>query len=178
MSDIAKRAKLTERSIYRYFATKSDILIAAAFLYWEKAKAYTEQMLKANSRPGMTGIEQIAVILKGYASLIFYDPQGIRFSLDAEVALYNAGKNHEVVNRPPERFETYAGPMAVAVRQGLVDGTVDPKADIKTLYYNSYDSILGLMQRMTVGVPSVNELDTKERLTNLCDMFVKEFAAK
>ena len=178
VSDIAKRAKLTERSIYRYFATKNDILIAAAFLYWEKAKAYTAQMLKANSRPGMTGIEQIAVILKGYASLIYYDPQGIRFSLDAEVALYNAGKNHEVVNRPPERFETYAGPMAVAVRQGLVDGTVDPKADIKTLYYNSYDSILGLMQRMTVGVPSVNELDTKERLTNLCDMFVKEFAVK
>ena len=68
--------------------------------------------------------------------------------------------------------------MAVAVRQGLVDGTVDPKADIKMLYYNSYDAILGLMQRLTVGVPSVNELDTKERLVKLCDMFVKEFAVK
>ena len=58
------------------------------------------------------------------------------------------------------------------------DGTVDPKANIKELYYNAYDSILGMMQRLTVGVPSVNELDARERLRAMCDMFTREFSAK
>ena len=78
----------------------------------------------------------------------------------------------------PERFETYKGPLAIAVRKGLADGTVDPAADIKQLYYNAYDSILGMMQRLTVGVPSVNELDAHTRLRAMCAMFTREFAAK
>jgi AcrR family transcriptional regulator len=178
ISDIAKRAGLTERSVYRYFATKTDLLIAASFLYWDKAEKYTREALEKVSRPGMTGIEQISVILHAYSSILLADPQGIRFSLDAEVALYNAGKTHEVVNRPPEKYETYAGPLAQAVQVGIADGTVNPDANIKQLYYNSYDSILGMMQRLTVGVPSVTELDTEDRLRAICDMYVQEFAAK
>ncbi len=62
--------------------------------------------------------------------------------------------------------------------RGLSDGTVNPEANIKQLYYNAYDSILGLMQRLTVGVPSVSELDARERLYAMCEMFTRAFAAK
>jgi hypothetical protein len=68
-------------------------------------------------------------------------------------------------------------PLAQAVQVGIADGTVNPDANIKQLYYNSYDSILGMMQRLTVGVPSVTELDTEDRLRAICDMYVQEFAA-
>lgn len=68
-------------------------------------------------------------------------------------------RQHAVVNRPPERFEVAPGPIAAAIRRGLADGTVDPDADVKMLYYNAYDAILGVIQRMSVGVPSVHELD-------------------
>ena len=125
-----------------------------------------------------TGIEQINIILNSYANMLFVDPEGIRFSLDAEVALYSVGKNAHVINRPPERYEAYKGPLSQAVRRGLADGTVDPGANIKQLYYNAYDSILGMMQRLTVGVPSVSELDAHERLESMCAMFTREFAAK
>ena len=103
--DIAHRAGLTERSVYRYFATKDELVVAAAFLYWDRAKAQAAQALVSARQPGMTGIEEIRVLLHSYAGLIFTDPAGIRFSLDAEVALCNAGRQHAVVNRPPERFE-------------------------------------------------------------------------
>mgnify|MGYP000473293738 CR=1 FL=1 len=98
--DIAHRAGLTERSVYRYFATKDELVVAAAFLYWDRAKAQAAQALVSARQPGMTGIEEIRVLLRSYAGLIFTDPAGIRFSLDAEVALCNAGRQHAVVNRP------------------------------------------------------------------------------
>ena len=34
------------------------------------------------------------------------------------------------------------------------------------------------MQRLTVGVPSVSELDARERLCAMCEMFTRAFAAK
>ena len=166
--DIAQHAGLTERSVYRYFAGKDELVIAAAYLYWDRAK---------ERRRGMTGIEEIRVLLRSYAGLIFTDPAGIRFSLDAEVALCNAGRQHVVINRPPERFEVAPGPIAAAIRRGLADGTVDPEADVKTLYYNTYDSILGVIQRMSVGVPSVHELDGHARIDALCEQFTRAFAA-
>ena len=166
--DIAHRAGLTERSVYRYFATKDELVVAAAFLYWDRAKAQAAQALSAARQPGMTGVEEIRVLLRSYAGLIFTDPAGIRFSLDAEVALCNAGRQHAVVNRPPERYEVAPGPIAAAIRHGLADGTVDPNANVKMLYYNAYDAILGVIQRMSVGVPSVHELDGYARIDARC----------
>ena len=116
--DIAHRAGLTERSVYRYFATKDELVVAAAFLYWDRAKAQAAQALVSARQPGMTGIEEIRVLLHSYAGLIFTDPAGIRFSLDAEVALCNAGRQHAVVNRPPERFEVAPGPIAAGSPTG------------------------------------------------------------
>lgn len=178
VSEIAKTAGLTERSVYRYFPTKSDIVISAAFCYWERAKEYIAWELDTHDYEHLSGIEQISIILKSYANILFIDPEGIRFSLDAEVALFNAGKNDRVINRPPEKFEEYTGPLSQAIVRGLSDGTVNPEANIKQLYYNAYDSILGLMQRLTVGVPSVSELDARERLYAMCEMFTRAFAAK
>ena len=114
--DIAHRAGLTERSVYRYFATKDELVVAAAFLYWARAKAQAAQARVSARQPGMTGIEEIRVLLRSYAGLIFTDPAGIRFSLDAEVALCNAGRQHAVVNRPPERLEVAPSPIAAFIR--------------------------------------------------------------
>ena len=164
--DIAQHAGLTERSVYRYFAGKDELVIAAAYLYWDRAKELAAQSLAKQRRRGMTGIEEIRVLLRSYAGLIFTDPAGIRFSLDAEV-----------VNRPPERYEVAPGPIAAAIRRGLADGTVDPNADVKMLYYNAYDAILGVIQRMSVGVPSVHELDGHARIDALCEQFTRAFAA-
>ena len=182
--DIAQHAGLTERSVYRYFAGKDELVIAAAYLYWDRAKELAAQSLAKQRRRGMTGIEEIRVLLRSYAELIFTDPVIAaahlvrrQHSLDAEVALCNAGRQHAVINRPPERFEVAPGPIAAAIRRGLADGTVDPEADVKTLYYNTYDSILGVIQRMSVGVPSVHELDGHARIDALCEQFTRAFAA-
>ena len=63
--DIAQHAGLTERSVYRYFAGKDELVIAAAYLYWDRAKELAAQSLAKQRRRGMTGIEEIRVLLRG-----------------------------------------------------------------------------------------------------------------
>ena len=47
---------------------------------------------------------------------------------------------------------------------------------MRVLYYNSYDAILGVMQRMSIGgTPSAGELDYRSRMRHLCEMFVSAF---
>lgn len=176
VSEIARRAGLTERSVFRYFKTKTDIVLAASYLYWNRVIAYIDQQLPLEGESGRTGLEDVAHLLVCYGNLYLEDPQGVRFTLDAELVLDSAGKNHEIKNRPPEPYETSNGPVAKAIRKGLADGSISPNVDIKELYYNSYDAILGIMQRLSIGgTPSANELDYRSRIQHLSDMFVKAF---
>lgn len=94
VSEIAAESGLTQRSVFRYFPSKDDIVIAAAFCYWERTKAYIARELRRHTDDAQTGIEQINIILNSYANMLFVDPEGIRFF---------AGRRSRAVQRRQER---------------------------------------------------------------------------
>lgn len=178
VSEIARQAGLTERSVFRYFSKKTDLVLAASYLYWNRVISLMEQQLPGQGEQ-RSGLEEVALLLTAYSELFLRDPKGIRFTLDAELVLDAAGKTCHIQNRPPEPFESSNGPVARAIRKGLADGSISPEVDVKELYYNSYDAILGLMQRLSIGgTPSAGELDYRSRMKGLCGMFVEAFRGR
>lgn len=179
ISDIAQLSGLTERSVFRYFETKADLVLAASLLYWNRVLERIDRMSHENSDGSTTGLEDAEKILICYSKLYRLDPKGMRFTLDAELTLHSAGRLHEIRNQPPEPYETSNGPMAKAIRKGLADGSISPEVDVKEIYYNSYDAILGIMQRLSIGgTPSARELDYDSRMLHLGEMFVKALSGK
>ena len=125
IADIARQCGLAERSVFRYFETKADLVLAASLLYWNRVLERIDQMFQEDSPEiSTTGLEDAAKILVCYSRLYRLDPKGMRFTLDAELTLHNAGRLHEIKNQPPESFETSNGPMAKAIRKGLADGSI------------------------------------------------------
>ena len=62
-----------------------------------------------------------------------------------------------------------------AIRQGLADGSVSPRVDVKNLYYNAYDSILGVMQKMSWSRNQLSREEARVRMDQLCDVFTAAF---
>lgn len=174
ITDIAKAAGLTERSIYRYFDTKTDLVQAASYLFWNNTLEGIRNRVEASKISGLPGIDQIRALLYQYSNLYFENRQGVLFTLDAEMYLYSAGRS-KTLKRPPEKFETSNSPLVIAIRKGIDDGSVSPDADAKELYYNAYDSILGVMQKLALEASGFDELDNKLRMKHLCDLFVRAF---
>lgn len=172
--DIALAAGLTERSIYRYFETRADLILATSFLFWEQVSANAEQVVEEQFYQGMTGIEQIRIMLQFYSSMVLKHPEQVRYILQVESALYNAGVTLDIQARPPGRFDDSNSPLVRAIRAGLADGSVSPKVDVKELYYNTYDAILGVMQRQILG-SSACDLDCTQRMDSLCRLFLAAF---
>ena len=130
VADIALRSGLTERSAFRYFETKADLVLAASLLYWKRILERIDRMSHAASGGGTTGLQDAENVLVCYSQLYHLDPNGMRFTLDAELTLHTAGRLHEIKNQPPEPFETSGGPMAKAIRKGLADGSISPEVDV------------------------------------------------
>ena len=64
IADIARLSGLTERSVFRYFETKADLVLSASLLYWNRVLKRIDRMLQDDS-PGdsTTGLEDAAKIL-------------------------------------------------------------------------------------------------------------------
>lgn len=175
--DIAQAAGLTERSVYRYFETRADLILATTFLFWEKVAARVDTLVGEKSYQGMTGIEQIRIMLHFYSTLYLERPAYVRYILNAETALFNAGLTVDVQARPPGRFEGSESPMVRAIRAGLADGSVSALVDVEEIYYNAYDAILGTMQRQVLGSTDCG-LDNARRMEHLCNLFISAFQGR
>ena len=178
IKDIAKSAGLTERSVYRYFEEKSDLVQAASYLCWEETTDAIRSAFAKENTASMTGEQQIRLLMKLYCDYFLERPGMSLFTLEAEVFLHRAGKNAKVINRPPEKYETSNSPMVCAIRKGVEDGSLRADIDHKELYYNAYDSILGVLQRQALDAQSALELEVKKRMDSLCCLFADAFAKK
>lgn len=179
ISEVARRAELTERSIYRYFETKADLVLAAALLFWEDNQQKIEHAYEKNAH-GKSGIAQIYEILCAYADLYFTARQKIIFVQEAEGYLNRNGKSALLDNKPPTPFKSSHAPLANAIRAGIADGSVKTSADVELLYYNTYDALLGLLQKMAITQDgaATNGIDARQRLTHFCKLLTASFEQK
>ena len=177
--EVAERSGLTERSVYRYFYTRADLVLATSFLFWDGIKAEVEKVVSDSSYRGMKGIEQIKIMLRFYSSLFLESPKSVRYILGAEMSLKNSGVTIDIKDRPPGRYEDSDTPLAHAIKAGIADGSVSPDVDHEEIYYMLYDAILGTMQRMALGATTKEDTEhVKKRMEHLCSMFIAAFEGK
>ena len=176
ISDIACQAGLTERSLYRYFETKADLVLAAALLFWERIVQESEMVYRHTRLQELEGAEQIRLIFKAYANQYFIAKKELVFIQEAEAYLYRSAMLELIRNKPPLPFSSGVSPLAKAIQQGMKDGSVICGEAAERLYYNAYDSLLGLMQKMAnTAQGSAGLAHEQQRLEEFCDLLADAF---
>ena len=104
VSDVAALAGLTERSAFRYFETKADLVLETALLFWQEAMAHGRTAECLHETEALCGAAQIFPVLQGYAELYFTHRQELIFVHEAEAYLYRHGKALLMRSRPPAPF--------------------------------------------------------------------------
>ena len=179
VAGIAEAAGLTERSVYRYFPTKAALVLETALLFWEETVKQADAVYDSGAFSGLNGAGQIRAVLRAYADLYFSEPEKLIFVHEAELFLYKHDLSGLNSNKPPAPYREFRAPLAKAIRRGIADGSVPDRKDMEFLYYNAYDALLGLIQKM-----SINGLRTdagtsadaaKQRIELFCDLLTKSF---
>lgn len=75
VADIALRSGLTERSVFRYFETKADLVLAASLLYWKRILERIDRMSHTASDGGTTGLQDAENVLVCYSSALSPRPE-------------------------------------------------------------------------------------------------------
>jgi AcrR family transcriptional regulator len=178
IAEIAENAGLTERSVYRYFDSKSDLVLETALLFWEDTVKQANALYDSGAFSSLCGAEQIGMILRSYAALYFTDPEKLIFVHEAEIYLCKHDMSGLNKNKPPAPYHEFSAPLAKAIRHGIEDGSVRNDPDIELLYNNAYDALLGLIQKMSIndsGGAGESREASQKRLESFCDLLTKSF---
>ena len=147
MIDIAASAQVGVASVYRYFKTKTDLIVAAAEVYWEEdINLYYKNYLANNPLPG-TGLNQVEYYLNLYLELFDTHKQFIKFLEQFDSYIIKE-------NIKPERLQNYdnitnlsSQVLEEAIRLGQQDGSI--RKDLDTHYYTHTTSLalIGICQK-------------------------------
>ena len=177
VAGIAEAAGLTERSVYRYFPTKAALVLETALLFWEETVNQADAVYDSGAFSGLNGAGQIRAVLRSYADLYFSEPEKLIFVHEAELFLYKHDMSGLNKNKPPAPYHEFRAPLSKAIRRGIADGSVPDRKDMEFLYYNAYDALLGLIQKMSISGPHTGaDADAaKQRIEHFCDLLTKSF---
>lgn len=175
VSDIAVQAGLTERTVFRYFATKSDLVLASALYFWENAQANIRAQMEKNLQGALNGIDKVRFILNQYASLYESSKKELIFCDCAETYLNRSDRLVLLSHRPPVDFCQSTDPLAKAIKEGLVDGSIPPNKNIGLIYLNTYDGLLGFMQKLALSEENNRLAENKIRLELYVESLIKMY---
>lgn len=150
MTDIAEKAEVGVASVYRYFKTKPELVIAAGTEFWREEIDSLYHNLNSLDFNELNGLEKVNRILKVFLILFQEQSDFIRFIEEFD--------NYIVKEQiPTDKLQAYEKGiidlkpvMFEALKQGKEDGSVRKGIDDNEFYVTIAHSLMTLCQKLTL----------------------------
>ena len=172
---IAKRAKVGEASIYRYFKDKDDLIKIVAFSYWQTHANLFDDYYYGRVVNNDTGLKKIEVSLNIFHHLHKNHKDFLKFVEDFdnyyanEVLIPSENSFQEIIYGLKRRFVTMFS-------EGVNDGSINPKFNGDDMFCFISQVMVATTQKLSARIGLVNEVDQEyvtKCIDNLINMFLK-----
>ena len=174
--DIASDSGLTERSVFRYYKNKPELVLDALLYLWNSRINEMYEHFKNLEIDDLNGKERCLNILLTYASLFMSSKKELIFVEEAEVYLYRMNLKDQIKFEPLKPYADGEGPLEKAIKKGIEDGSIKDSEELDYFYNNCFDTLLGLLQKLATGIYDTNDGFQKRRVVSICEMLVNSIA--
>lgn len=165
VNDIALTANLNERTAFRYFENKAQLVFDATILLWTRIRQKVIDDFDLNCDKSILGIDKLEFIVKSYLNLFYTSKKELLFMNEAEIYLSRNKLMFANINTPKDSYINSNGPLALAIKEGVKDGSIKNDKSLNYLYYNTYDAILGILEKMALNMIGESNFDISRRLS-------------
>lgn len=150
ISTIAKRSGVDQRSIYRYFSGKEDLVTKATLYFWKQIFNDWDSLKSRPNFQNLTGKEQVQTVLLSH--LKRFDEQYVSGFLlvDYDTYIYNKRVDHKQEILDIERRFIQESPLIGAIEKGIYDGTIKTTYKTIDLYKSISYSLTGILKRLAI----------------------------
>jgi AcrR family transcriptional regulator len=177
MTDIADESGVGVATLYRYFGTKTGILIAAMTYMWGDLKVMFSGVFESDIFSSQSGIKQINDLMRMYIVLFTAHKDFMRLLAEFDVFIRREGVSKSELEDYDRSIINFYPVFENAYKTGLADGTVREVENFPMLYLTYAHSLMELSKKLVQGeiTPSDNFNNAEAELNLLIDTAVYYF---
>lgn len=175
MNDVAKAAGIAISSLYRYYSTKTKLVMAISTWAWDAYIAENKRKEAELAVPGRTAAEMFDYYLETFLDLYRNHKDLLRFNqffniylLRETVAEDEKQPYLNMIHAMEKRFGTI-------YEQGVLDGTLRTELPEKKLYSTTLHLMLAVVTRYAVGLVYHEETDAEAELQLQKELLMRRF---
>lgn len=178
MMDVAKAAHFGIASIYRYYPTKSDLVLAVGAWVWEKIyRSYVDRVSQEEIGK-RTGAEDFENYLESFLYLYREHSDMLRFNQYFNLYLKSEGISTDQGNPYTEMIRAQAGRFSITYRKGMEDGTLRTDLSEEEMFSATVHLMLAVVTRYAVGLAYMEGTDVEKELNLQKRMLMREFVVE
>ena len=162
MTDIADKCEIGVASLYRYFGTKSTIVIKAACVLWQDVRGLFEGVFDCEYYREKTGIDRLRELMKVFKVLYISHKDFLRFLDCFDRFVITEGVTPEELEEYEKSVMDFYSLFEDAYQKGCEDGTVRTDIDFRTMYLSVTHALMLMSEKFARGVIFENENSTDE----------------
>lgn len=177
MTDIADESGVGVATLYRYFGTKTGILIAAMTYMWNDLNVKFSGVFDSEIFISQPGIKQISDLMRLYLVLFTAHKDFMRLLAEFDIFIRREAVPMNDLEDYDRSIVNYYPVFERAYKTGLEDGTVREIEHFPLLYLTYAHSLLELTKKLVQGeiTPSDNFEHAEAELSMLIDTAVYFF---
>lgn len=149
MTDIADNCGIGVASLYRFFETKTEIVIRAGIIIWDKIRE--DFMNYVSEDTGKTGLENLKYALGFYRKLYEDHKDFIKFLDDFDQLMLSEKVEKKRLSDYEKSIVNFSEPFKEAVEKGRQDGSVRKDVDVSEVYMAVTHALIAVCQKYIRG---------------------------
>ncbi len=172
--DVAQEAGVGEATVYRYFSTKTSLIVACAL----KLQGEVSQYFLRESKP-VDGYTKLVKFYASYVDLFAFRPELYRFLYEFDA--YCVEQRVKGLDEYSDNLDVFRDFYLAAYREGVEDGSVRKIQNPELFYYTTTHAVLSLAKKLAVegGIVRQDQLtDQIGEIRTLNETFLYSLRAK
>lgn len=180
MPEVAEASGVARPSLYRYFSSKTDLVIAIGTWKWQEYDNWYRTTLSHEEKEEMTGAEYMRWYLDSFVDLYRNHDDILRFNYYFNAFLRNEGADVEQKGPYTAMVDGIGRAFHVLYEKGVKDGTIRSDIGEQAMFSSSFHIMLAAATRYAVGLVYVPEAasDPEAELVLLEHALLREFICK
>jgi AcrR family transcriptional regulator len=176
MTDIAEKAQVGIASVYRYFKTKTEIVIEAAICFWNMKIDIFYDPLFENDSKNLNGLATVSKILDIFIDIYINHKEFFRFVEEFDNYVVKENISPERLAQYEKNILNLMPVMLEALELGKKDGSINQNLDNEKYYMTITHTLMSLSQKLilrNIIVNSDNYIEGKTQLELVKAMALK-----
>jgi AcrR family transcriptional regulator len=172
MSDVAKAGGVGTTTVYRYYKTKPELVLAISTWAWGR---YLDQVLRKIDSVEVTAAEEYEYFLDTFLDMYHNHRNLLRFNQFFNVYVQNEEIPHEVMKPYLEVVKKLEDRFAALYERAEKDHTIRTDIPAKEMLLTSMHLMLAAVTRYAVGLVYEGGMDPEKELVLQKNMLLREF---